>query len=701
MLRKSALAVALALLTIPLAVSAQVLGTGAYPFASFDNRGFDSINLGNLNTRFAIPIVQKNGRGLPFNYVIQYEGLVWTPVPTGSPGTSSWVPSTSWGFTGALDGTGFVGYMTYKSRSATCGSGGTRGNSPTEEIYSNYVYYDAFGAAHAFTYQYVSYCSNGSGGNTTSGSAVASDGSGYTLVNSATQVQSRNGTIITPAAAPNTPAATSETDSNGNKISYGGSNGVFTDTLGTTALTVSGSSPVTFTYPVVRQSGGATTASATLAYKSYTVRTNFQCSGIVEYGSTIVNLVDHITLADGSVYSFTYEETYQATDGAVTGRMASITLPGGGIISYTYSGGCSSLGIGMNSDGTPGTLSRTTSDSPNARTYTRATVNANATSTTLQDAKGNQTVLQFTNYGGDFYETHRQTYQGAVSGTPLLERFTCYNGAATPCDGAALSAQITSSNITERYNGGSEAVTSNSFDTYGNLTGTSRYSGSTLLEVTSNVYNSLSKLTSSTTTDSTGNFVSKVTYGYDQTTPTVTSGIPQHVAVSGARGNLTSANRYYTSTLALTTTTTYYDTGMPVSTTSPNGSTSYGYDATQTFVTQTTLPTPSSGISLSISATYDAASGAVLSTTGMNSGQTKTVNQYDPRLRPTTTTLPDTGQITTSYTPTEINVTQNLNLSTGENSSAWALYDGYGRQSRTAIFNGQSPNDFYQCRHLL
>ncbi len=31
-------------------------GTGLYPFGSFDSRGFDSINLGNLNTHFEIPV---------------------------------------------------------------------------------------------------------------------------------------------------------------------------------------------------------------------------------------------------------------------------------------------------------------------------------------------------------------------------------------------------------------------------------------------------------------------------------------------------------------------------------------------------------------------------------------------------------------------------------------------------------------------
>jgi YD repeat-containing protein len=145
--------------------------------------------------------------------------------------------------------------------------------------------------------------------------------------------------------------------------------------------------------------------------------------------------------------------------------------------------------------------------------------------------------------------------------------------------------------------------------------------------------------------------VSKTTYGYDETTPTATSGLPQHVAVTGVRGNQTSSHATVSGINTLSTTTAYYDTGMPVSTTTPNGTTSYSYDPTQTFVTQTTLPTPLSGVALSTSWSYDAASGAALTTTGMNAGQTTTVNTYDGLLRPTAITQPNTGQLSYTYTP--------------------------------------------------
>ena len=700
MFRKLATAAALATVLISCVVSAQTVGTGAYPFASFDSPGFDSINLGNLNTTFAIPIVQKSGRGLPFSYVLQYEGLVWTPVVGTS--TTTWVPNPNWGFTGVLNGAAFAGYLTNVTNSRSCGSGpgGTGspghpgGNPPgTQEITNLYVFHDAFGANHPFTYILTGACSNGSSGQTSSGSTTSTDGSGYTLVSNGGEVEARNGVIISPGSSSTSTSATSEMDTNGNEISWGGASGVFTDTTGKTALTISGSGPVTFTYPVVNQSGGATTASASLYYKSYTVSTNFGCSGIVEYGSTTVNLVDHIVLADSSEYQFTYEPTPGTTDGAVTGRLASVTLPTGGAISYTYSGGCSSAG-GIMADGTTAGLSRITADSSVARTYVRATVNANATSTTLTDQKGNQSVFQFTGDAGDYYETHRQVYQGSANGTPLLEQWTCYNGDATPCDGVALSAQITASKVTQDYNGGSQAVVSNTYDTYGNLLTTSTYSGSTMLYTTTNTYNSLSELIASTTTDSSINLISAATYGYDQTTPTATSGLPQHQGVSGTRGNQTSSTMTFSGSSTLSTTTAYYDTGMPVSSTTPNGTTSYSYDPTQTFAMQTSLPTPSSGVSLSTSATYDTASGAALNSTGMNAGQTMTVNTYDPLLRPTEITQPNGSQIIYTYTPTQTSVSQTLG--TGQSAQQSILYDTYGRPSRQEVYNGQSTNSYYQ-----
>ena len=92
------------LLFVSLPIFGQAPGTGAYAFSTFDSRGFDAVNIGNLNVRFSIPIVSRTGRGMGFNYALQYEGLVW------SNAGGVWSPDPAWGFTGVLNGTAFAGY---------------------------------------------------------------------------------------------------------------------------------------------------------------------------------------------------------------------------------------------------------------------------------------------------------------------------------------------------------------------------------------------------------------------------------------------------------------------------------------------------------------------------------------------------------------------------------------------------------------
>lgn len=670
-------------------LTAQIAGTGSYPFSSLDSRGFDSINLGNLNTQFSIPVVNRPGRGMAFNYAIQYEGLVWRPVVSGA--TTTWTPDPSWGFQGMLNGTAFSGYLTHGQYYRSCPrpphySGGVPGTSDSR----NYVYHDPYGINHLFNYSITGGCVLSNTDDVVNGNGSTNDSSGYLLVDGY-HVQTRNGALITPASSATGADNSSITDANGNTISADAS-GTFIDTLGVKALSVSGTNPLSFTYPVALQSNGATTASTAITYHSYTVRTNFGCSGIVEYGSTAVNLVDRITLADGSFYAFTYEGTPGATDGAVTSRLQSITLPTGGTIIYAYSAGGCNGSSGMNADGTVGTLTRTTTDG--TRSYTRTTINA-STSITVQDEVGNQSVYYFSVAGGFFYETHRQIYQGQVGGTALLDRSTCYNGAAPPCDGAGMTLPIVSTIALSSYNGGSQSEADSTYNTSGLLTALIQKGGGTVLTSTANAYNTVAGLTQTTTRDASGNVISSSNYGYDEQAPTTTSGIPQHVATTGIRGNQTSASMWLSSTASLNTTTTYYDTGMPLATTTPNGQTHFSYDATQTFTTGTTLPTPSSGVSLSTAASYDAQSGAMTSVTGMNPGQTTQVTQYDPRLRPMAISAPDGGNTHIFYRdPVDFGVIKDQ--SAGQSTEEETQLDSYGRPSRIAVFNGQATNAWYQ-----
>jgi YD repeat-containing protein len=430
--------------------------------------------------------------------------------------------------------------------------------------------------------------------------------------------------------------------------------GTFTDTLGVTALAITGggaaSSPRVFTYKVANQSDGSSTAAATVSYVTYTIQTTFGCSDssskpISETGtdgSMRFDLVDRVTLADGTFYQFTYEPTPGGLSGAVTGRIASVTLPTGGTINYQYSGGCN--GNGMNADGTVGSLNRVTGDG--TRSYGRSP-STNGSTTTLSDEVGNQALYTITNSGGLFYETHRQVYQGSVGGsTPLLDRQICYNG-SSPCDGAAFTLPITGTDTTTSQNGVGISFVHEGYDNallvehqnwtpdHSTWLGTRYYS-----------YTSLGRLSNVHSLDGTGAQVDNISYGYDEGSVSGTSGVPQHQGASGTRGNQTSSHIWINvPNSQLDTTTSFYDTGVPVSSTDPNGTTQYTYDPTQGLATQVTPPTPSSGVSLPTYASFDANSGLVTAVTDANNTSTPLIwyTQFDKLLRPTRVNTVDGG----------------------------------------------------------
>jgi hypothetical protein len=127
-----------------------------------------------------------------------------------------------------------------------------------------------------FRYEF-NYCTDIS-----TGGGPSSDGSGYSY--DGERLTSSNGSLVNaPVINQNSSSnilqttAATITDTNGNVISNNG-NGTFTDTLGLTALTISGSgaaaSPLNFTYSAPTPSNPAATATVIVSYKTYTVQTN-------------------------------------------------------------------------------------------------------------------------------------------------------------------------------------------------------------------------------------------------------------------------------------------------------------------------------------------------------------------------------------------------------------------------------------------
>ncbi len=530
------------------------VATGTPPFSSLGGGPFDVVNLGNLNVHFAIPIRHKAGRGLPFNYDLGYDTSVWSPVSVS--GSLTWQPTFNWGWESSYVAN--TGHVTFNRHLGTCGGGG--GMSTT----TGYVYHDAHGTDHPFTgftlYQ-TGTCGNQ---NISSFTSTATDGSGLTLTGTGSTytstVATAGGSVLLPGQGlPNgsTGAPVTDKDANGNEITAT-SSGVFTDTLGTSVLTVAGAAPnpITFKYPA--PNGG--TATYTMSYTLYNIQTNFTCSGISQYTRTNIPLVTSIALPDGSQYTFTYEDT-PGFSGYKTARLASVTLPTGGTITYTYTG--SNNGINC-ADGSTLGLTRTVSPG-GTWTYSRSG-SGNSWTTTVTDPStpnANQTVISFAkdsaaaNPTNNFYETQRQAYQGATSGTLMLTTQTCYNGNTTGCATASVSSPITQTAATLQYPGGLQTKTVISYNGNGLVTQTDQYaynSGAptTVAQSTQISYASLGNIvnrpSSAMVCDgacSGSNFKSKATYAYDEYSSyplQTTSGVSNHISVSGSRGNATSVN---------------------------------------------------------------------------------------------------------------------------------------------------------------
>ena len=628
--------------------------TGTPPFGSYGG-GPDIINLANLNAHLTIPIVQKAGRGTNFTYYLNLDSSVWYPV--GSSGSQTWQPN---GLPATAQYGSSAGHTYFQTVRVQCPNPNYPPTLPKtlpSWYFTNYVYVDVYGVGHPFNITWE----NDGCQVTGAVQATATDGSGYTmLVNSSgvPSVTARSGSLFSPPTATGTGAA-SMTDANGNEITES-SSGVITDTLGTTALTIAGSSPTTFTYTA--PSGG--NAVYTANYTSKTVRTNFGCSGIAEFGPTAESLLTSITLPDGTDYTFTYEPTPGFTSD-VTGRLASIKLPTGGTITYSYSGGSNGITC---ADGSTATLGRVTPDG--SWTYAHSE-SGTEWITTITDPLTDTTTLNFQG----IYETERQV--SSPTGTLLKTTYTCYNGNATTstCNSTAVTLPITERTVFKEWpSGGLQSRTNTFYNNFGLVTEKDEYAygpgaPGAIARKTLTTYASLTngivnRPASVTIEDGSGNVKAKTTYCYDEGTPsgtstcaaagspTATSGTPQHVTVTGSRGNVTTVASLVQGSTTLGKTFTYYDTGNVLKATDVNGAqTTYTYGSSScgnSFPTSVTEP-----LSLTRSMAWNCTGGVETSVTDENGKTTSATYTSDADFwRPNETTDQESNVTNRTYTAT-------------------------------------------------
>src|ERR1700688_5142717 len=99
---------------------AQQHAIGAQAFGSFSG-GPDLINLGNLNVHLNIPVMHKQGRGIPFIFDLTYDsGAVWSPVTVGSATTWTPQPQASWGWPTSESAVGYITAPVTSQITVTC-----------------------------------------------------------------------------------------------------------------------------------------------------------------------------------------------------------------------------------------------------------------------------------------------------------------------------------------------------------------------------------------------------------------------------------------------------------------------------------------------------------------------------------------------------------------------------------------------------
>jgi RHS repeat-associated protein len=687
------------------------VAVGVYPLGSYSGSPFDTINNGNLNAHFSIPVLSKAGPTLPFQYALAYDSSIWYPSYVN--GVLTWTPvnATDWGWTAVGEGAGAGGYVSYVAWQESClvyaGQYGNYYFYWTD--FNDYVYHDSSGASHPFKVWLTTWHTGAPCGNDTNPSSVtgipATDNSGFSLtanINQSNYITGQQGIKFNVPFVIGTPSssAASVVTPNGNTISssVAGQTTTYTDALGMTVLSATSTgSPITqetYTYSSV----GNIAAEVVVKYAQATVRTNFGCtspSTVHEFGPTSENLVSEIDMPDiatnpSDKYTFTYEQTPgYSTD--TTGRITKITLPTGGTIQYDYTTG-SNDGIEC-ADGSANTLVRTLSPG-GAWTYTRSNVSGTEWQTLLQDPNSNETTMKFqvatSGATAVAYETERDL-PGSL-GTIL----TCYNNLPSPCtnssDTTAISFPIVDRTVMSTL-GAETSEVNTQYDVmgYGLPTdikeydwGTSGSAGSLLRETaTTYDYNTscgiatgssiVNRACGVTIKNGSGAAVTQTTNTYD------------------ANGNLLSTVSGLSPT-QLTKGFTYNSNGTINTKTDVNSQiATFAYNGTggcsDAYPTSVTGPAPSS---LVVSMQWDCYGGVTTSVTDPNSKST--TFGYDNMNRVTSTSYPDGGSLTVAYSPTQVQKTTKItsNISRTEITD----FDGMGRISSQAAAGAETDYTF-------
>ncbi len=675
-------------------------GSGFPAFGSFNRDAIDTINVGNLNVHFQVPVFAKKGRGLDF-----FADIVHDNTPYRTSGAS---PYYFWQVSQYLPWsiTSNGGYLFYTGTSATqpCNYNG-QNYWPT--TYSNFVFVDANRTSHGFPSASVAFPAPCGSPQTTS--AQSADGYLLSVTINPTSGAFTTKKVTDPAGNIFDALANTLTDPNGNYISgVAAGTATVTDTTGNTVMTES-STTSSQTYNFPNPTGGVSEP-LTLTTSTFTLKTNFRCPHLPDsFNPSSINLTTGISLPDGTSYSIVYESTtgtYPSSN--VTGRIHSLTLPSGAAITYTYSGGTNGINC---QDGSPAILTKQTPDGTwTYNHYFTPTVNSSGLWTTIvTDPAGNDTVYTFGSIpttstpATNTLEDQRLIYQGShTSGTLLKTVLTCYNGNFTNCassynelgnlplvvtrrDAYTYLAGLSQPSLSETFYDSLGRTTHDNEFGFGVNTGAAPTT--TPLQATITSYASI------------GNNIEnrpacvQVTAGASPTTcgtVTSTTNSITNYPTYDSRGNLETIQNWVSGTTYVSRSLTYFSTGLVNTETDfKQTPTTYTYgDCNGSYPTQITRA------GLSEYMTWDCNGGAITSTTDPNSQTTNytyinpSTGIGDPFWRLMRVTYPDTGMTTTTYndTASPANViTAQLIDNVGHALTTQTNFDGLGRPVQAAL----------------
>ncbi len=553
----------------------------------------------------------------------------------------------------------------------------------------------------------------------------ALDASGILQLDASTIVMS-NGTRFNFGNTANT-----VTDANGNQITADYSTSwKYTDTLGRVVPMI----PYTTTSDVLNCSSGAASAKIwavpglsggtrtfKLCYSNVSVYTNFGQGG-TEYGPANNSLLTSIVLPDLTLWTFSYDHW---------GNLTRLGFPTGGSISYTYVVG--PITCGQDTPLSMIVTSRTVdaNDGTGGHTWTYNYSGQLALSTgtysgtnVVTSPDGNDTVHTITNPVAQtcsLFDIQVQHYQGSHTGGTLLETAaTQYAGTTSVF--ALAATNVVPTQITRTLPGGHTSKVVETWDSgntvslystnvpviLGSLLQKDEYDFSNVLvRSTVNHYlwqdsatyksnNFLKLMVSSTVKDGSGNQVAQTTYGHDEygvgqpANSGITTGLVSPPAGGNIRGNITTVSHWLNTPTNsfISSTGTYFDTGMKASSTDPKGhTTTYTYGFVGAYMTQTNMPDtqmPDSGASIVhhvISGNYDFNTGLLTSFTDEN-GQIYTYTYDSAMLRLTEGDHPDGGKTLFSY-PSATQVERQRLISGTTYDDYKVNFDGLGRPIQT------------------